>query len=93
MDENWDHLKVRQLSKAEWTMANLLGWIKRKIEVGKVPLIKKHLADLYPNGVPDPAFLHRDILRADLLKRDPTLDPLDYKTLRKAIRQHNAARS
>jgi hypothetical protein len=44
---------------------------------------------MFRNGVPDPAHCRRKALRADLLKRDPDLDPLDLKTLKHAIDKYN----
>jgi hypothetical protein len=40
---------------------------------------------MFPNGVPDPAHCPRKTLKADLLKRDPGLKPLDDATLKSAI--------
>jgi hypothetical protein len=57
---------------------------------GKVPRIKALLAKLYPNGVPDPAFANRKELQGRLVKADPTLTPLDHKTLKAAIDEYNA---
>jgi hypothetical protein len=57
---------------------------------GKVPRIKALLAKLYPNGVPDPAFANRKELQGRLVKDDPTLTPLDHKTLKAAIDEYNA---
>src|SRR5262249_46966665 len=38
-------------------------------EAGKQPRIKAHLAELFPKGVPNPAYCPRKALKADLLKR------------------------
>ena len=59
-------------------------------EKGKRPKIKRLLAEMYPNGVPDPAHCPRKALKADLLKRDKSLDPLDEATLKIAIEEFNA---
>jgi hypothetical protein len=59
---------------------------------GKVPRIKARLAKLYPNGVPDPAFANRKELQGQLVKDDPSLTPLDHKTLKAAIDEYNADR-
>jgi hypothetical protein len=57
---------------------------------GKQPRIIALLKTMFPNKpVPDPAFYSRDRLRAELLKEDDTLDPLDLATLRKAIKNYN----
>ena len=58
--------------------------------VGKRPRILRHLAVMYPKGVPDPGLCPRIVLRADLLKRDPGLAPLDETTLKSAIEAYNA---
>jgi hypothetical protein len=58
--------------------------------LGKRPRIRAHLAKLYPQGVPDPAFCNRKHLRLQILERDPTLDPLDEETLQKAIKEYDA---
>jgi hypothetical protein len=61
-----------------------------KAKVGKQPLIMKYLAEMFPNErVPDPAYYPRDRLRAELLERDPSLTPLDMKTLKRAIKKHD----
>jgi len=60
-------------------------------EAGKQPRIKAHLAEMFPNGVPDPAHCPRKTLKADLLKRDPSLNPLDEATLKSAIDAHNSS--
>jgi hypothetical protein len=59
-------------------------------ETGKQPRIKALLAELFPNGVPDPAHCPRKALKADLLKRDPSLNPLDEATLKSAIEAYNS---
>jgi len=58
---------------------------------GKQPRIRAHLAEMFPNGVPDPAHCPRKALKADLLKRDPSLSPLDEATLKSAIEAHNSS--
>jgi hypothetical protein len=60
---------------------------------GKRPRIKVVLQELYPEGVPDPAFCPRKTLKADLVKRDRTLHPLDEATLKTAIDEYNRERS
>jgi len=59
--------------------------------VGKQPRIKALLAEMFPNGVPDPAHCPRKALKADLLKRDPGLSPLDEATLKSAIDAYNSS--
>ena len=58
---------------------------------GKQPRIRAHLAEMFPNGVPDPAHCPRKTLKADLLKRDPSLNPLDEATLKSAIDAYNSS--
>ena len=69
-------------------------WLKAKQNPqrgGKQSRILKHLAAMFHNKrVPDPSDYSRKALRADLLKRDPTLDPLDPATLKTAIEKYNA---
>jgi hypothetical protein len=71
---------------------DLLRWVYRpgKPETGKQPRIKAHLAKMFPNGVPDPAHCPRKTLKTDLLKRDPSLNPLDEATLKSAIDAYNS---
>jgi hypothetical protein len=62
-------------------------------QTGKQPRIKAHLAEMFPNGVPDPAHCPRKALKADLLKRDPSLNPLDEATLKSAIDAYNSSQA
>jgi hypothetical protein len=78
---------------AHWLVDKLGGptaQAKPLTAFGKVPIIIEHLTQLYPEGVPDRAHCPREPLKADLLKRDNRLRPLDLKTLRSAIKQYNA---
>ncbi len=56
---------------------------------GKRPRIRLYLTDHYPNGVPEPAYLPRHKLRADILQYDPSLAPLDEGTLKTAVDEYN----
>src|SRR5262249_49516652 len=58
---------------------------------GKQPRIRALLAEMFPNGVPDPAPCPPKALKPDLLKRDPSLSPLDEATLKSAIEAHNSS--
>jgi hypothetical protein len=58
--------------------------------LGKQPRIAEYLRDHFPAGVPDPGSRPRHILKADLLKWDPDLKPLDEGTLKRAIDTYNA---
>ena len=58
--------------------------------LGKRPRVKKQLAEMFPGGVPDPGDCPRKDLRAELLKRDPSLKPLDDETLKLSIEEFNA---
>ena len=70
---------------------DLERWVFRdRPETGKQPRIKAHLAEMFPTGVPDPADCPRKALKADLLKRDPSLNPLDEATLKSAIEAYNS---
>jgi hypothetical protein len=62
-----------------------------KPAVGKRPRIIKLLTEMYPGGVPDPGHCPRKELKAKLLERDPSLDPLDEGTLKKAIEEYNGS--
>lgn len=89
--ELWVHLP----DEKRWFKVNpvdLRSWLNEPAQraVGKRPRIKSHLAQLYPDGVPDPAFCPRKDLRGALLKLDPALTPLDDATLQKAIEEYNA---
>jgi hypothetical protein len=59
---------------------------------GKTPRIIELLEKHFPEGVPDPAYCPRKALKADLLKWDPDLDPLDEATLKKAIDSYHATK-
>lgn len=73
--------------------ADFRYWLKPKAtkqRTGKVPRIILHLAQLYPGGVPVAGEAPRTIMKADLLRRDPTLAPLDEATLKAAVDEYNA---
>ena len=80
------YLSPRDLSRQWLELQN-----KPVPEAGKQPRIRALLAEMFSGGVPAPAHCPRYTLRADLLKRDPSLDPLDEATLKSAIDAHNAA--
>ena len=61
-----------------------------KPALGKRPRIKALLAQFYPNGVPDPGLCNRQELQGRILKADPTVGPMDFKTLKTAIDEYNA---
>jgi len=61
--------------------------------VGKQPRIWAYFREHYPEGVPDPAYCPRKILKNELLKWDPRLAPLDEGTLKTAIDKYNAGSS
>jgi hypothetical protein len=56
---------------------------------GKQSRITRLLAEIFPDGVPSRADCPRQPLTAELVKRDPSLKPLDPKTLRTAIETYN----
>jgi hypothetical protein len=51
--------------------------------------VMRYLHELYPNGVPDRR--PRKRLLSELAKRDPALERLDWKTLRRAIEQYDSS--
>jgi hypothetical protein len=69
------------------------GWLNRQptqpTAGGKQSRIARLLADMFPDGVPNRADCPREPLRATLLERDPSLKPLDLKTLKTAIEVYN----
>jgi hypothetical protein len=71
---------------------DLQAWLaERPSAGGKQGRITAQLAKRFPDGVPDRAAVPRQPLQADLIAADPSLDPLDLKTLATAIKAHNAA--
>jgi len=56
---------------------------------GKQSRLVRLLAEMFPAGVPNRADCPREPLKAELLKRDPSLKPLDLKTLKTAIETCN----
>jgi hypothetical protein len=58
--------------------------------LGKQPRIAKYLMEHFPEGVPGPGMPPKDLKQA-ILRWDPTLQPLDEATLKKAIDKHNAS--
>jgi len=56
---------------------------------GKQSRLVRQLAEMFPAGVPNRADCPREPLKAELLKRDPSLKPLDLKTLKTAIETCN----
>jgi hypothetical protein len=56
---------------------------------GKQPRIIRQLKEMFPAGVPNRADYPRQPLTAELIKRDPSLAPLDPKTLKTAIEAYN----
>jgi hypothetical protein len=61
-----------------------------KPKSGKIPLIIEYLETHFPEGVPDPARVNRQMLTRDLIAAIPAMQKsLDPKTLKKAIDQHN----
>jgi hypothetical protein len=56
---------------------------------GKQSRITRILKEMFPTGVPNRADCPRQPLTAELVKRDPSLKPLDPKTLKTAIDAYN----
>jgi hypothetical protein len=68
------------------------SWLGRQLSPaagGKQSRIIRLLGELFPTGVPNRADCPREPLKAKLLKRDPSLEPLDLKTLKTAIDTYN----
>src|SRR5262249_33170618 len=63
------------------------GW---KTKRGKRPRIKNYLSKHFADRVPDPGVCPRNALKADILKADSSLEPLDEATLKSAIDEYNA---
>jgi len=61
--------------------------------LGKQPRITEYLRERFAGGVPGAGSYPRHILKADLLKWDPSLKPLDDATLKKGIDSYNASLS
>jgi hypothetical protein len=58
--------------------------------VGKQHRIVKYLSEHFPDGVREPGLCPRDELKADIIKWDRRLGPLDEATLKKGIDSYNA---
>ena len=69
-----------------------LGNAKPKSLPKKRIKIKLLLAEIF-HGQPVPDEYSRNELRADLLKRDKSLNPLHFDTLKSAIDEYNAERT
>src|SRR5262245_33535543 len=75
-----------------WLKSQRAAPNKQKI-LGKRPRVIKQLAEIFPVGrVPDPGNYSRKHLRREILKRDPSLKPLDEGTLKLSIEEFNANR-
>jgi len=59
--------------------------------LGKQPRILKYLSEHFPAGVPEPGLYPRKTLQFEILKKDPSVGPLDEGTLKKAIEKYNAS--
>ena len=71
---------------------DLEHWLNRQTQPtvgGKQSRIIRLLADMFPSGVPNRGDCPRQPLTAELIKRDPSLSPLDPKTLKTAIEFYN----
>jgi hypothetical protein len=69
------------------------NWLRRQptqpTAGGKQSRLVRLLAEMFPAGVPNRADCPRQPLTAELIKRDPSLKPLDPKTLKTAIETYN----
>jgi hypothetical protein len=86
----------RHTASWDWVVAvsksDLRNWLSHQSTPaagGKQSRITRLLAEIYPTGVPPRADCPRQSLTAELIKRDPSLTPLDPKTLRTAIKAYN----
>jgi len=59
--------------------------------MGKQPRILSYLSEHFPDGVPEAGLCPRDELKAEILKADRRLGPLDEATLKKGIDNYNAS--
>ena len=82
LEHGWLILAGGELMRAdiEINADDLRYWLKsqraapnKQKAVGKRPRVKKQLAEMFPEGVPDPGDCPRKDLRAELLKHDPSL--------------------
>jgi hypothetical protein len=91
---NWRSDEVDLMGPVGVSENDLQAWLakSRPDAVGKRPRIVKHLATLYPDGVPHAGLAPRKALKADLLRRDSGLAPLDEATLKVAIEAYNKDR-
>jgi hypothetical protein len=101
LSDGWLILAGDKLLRAdvEINADDLRYWLKsqraapnKQKALGKRPRVIKQLAEMFPGGVPDPGDCPRKDLRAELLKRDPSLKPLDEETLKRSIEEFNANR-
>jgi hypothetical protein len=85
-------LATKSTAASEATTADVADRVAQNTSqsVGKQPRIWKYLKEHYPEGVPNPAYSSRKILKNKLLEWDPSLAPLDEGTLKKAIDKYNA---
>lgn len=74
-------------SAANTMKANVAATASRSL--GKQPRITEYLRQHFAAGVPPPGLCPRHSLRADLLNWDPSLEPLDEATLKRAIDNYN----
>jgi hypothetical protein len=68
---------------------DLEHWLSQPTSGGKQSRVSRLLAEMFPDGVPNRADCPREPLKAELVKRDPSLKPLDLKTLKTAIDTYN----
>ena len=87
----WGEIEINADDLRHWLKSQRAAPNKQRA-LGKRPRVIKQLAEMYPGGVPDPGDCPRKDLRAELLKRDPSLKPLDEETLKSSIEEFNANR-
>jgi hypothetical protein len=88
----WRDEDINASSHVAVSATDLRSWLSQQSAPaagGKQSRITRLLADMYPTGVPNRADCPREPLKAALLERDPSLTPLDLKTLKTAIETYN----
>jgi hypothetical protein len=89
----WRDENIAASSDVAVSKRDLRSWLNQQPTLpaagGKQSRIRRLLAEMYPTGVPTRADCPRQPLTAELIKRDPSLSPLDPKTLRTAIDAFN----
>ena len=90
---HWHDENIAASSDVAVSRNDLCNWLSHQSAAptagGKQSRLVRLLAEMFPGGVPNRADCPREPLRAELVKRDPSLKPLDLKTLKTAIETCN----